>query len=166
MTGYVHSWAYIEPTSAIDPWKAFAAASSAPYASPEWTLGDDPKNDPPAPDAAGTLWRAHEHVGEEVPPTIQAAARMFGEGVEALGAYFSSGGAGIFLLRDPLTDQFIVVIARGDEPEPRFGHREEFLVEYLYGSRAVRRAKQAIEGRFASFVLANGPLPIEVEEAS
>lgn len=142
---HVHSYAHVPDH--IDPWRAFAAGSSAPASSPAWAESDDPKNAMPPPDAAGTLWRAHQWPEDRaVPPTILEAAAWlreeFGLGddldvvVAPLGAYFSSGGAGIFLIQ--VGGAHYVMVCRGDEPTPRYGHREEFLAAYGCDVMAVR----------------------------
>lgn len=125
----VHSYSHVPDH--IDPWKAFAAGSTAAVKSPLWTESDDPKNAVPPPDAAGALWRAHLWDGD-VPPTIAHAAEwlrnLFGldeEDVRPLGAYFSSGGAGVFLIKAG-TAHYVMVARQGEET-PRYGHREAML---------------------------------------
>lgn len=145
-----HSWTPIEDGE-DEPrrWKAFAEASKAVVNSPMWTMGDDPKHDQPPPDAAGRLWRAHEHEGKSVPTTIAEALQWLAAEFsvdddpdiekEALGAYFSSGAAGIFLFRIGLS--YYILIVR-DNPDPYFGNREDFLQEMGYSPVIVENPPQ------------------------
>ncbi len=117
-------------------WRAFRAASMSGGTSPEWTGGeDDPQTWTAPPDAAGGLvlrdgvgWRA------EPPPTNGRAMSAIVSALDAgeavglpreciRGAYFSSGGAGIFAVE---VDGFwFVYVAR--DGEPRTGYREESI---------------------------------------
>lgn len=132
----VHSVSYV-PTHA-DPWVAFAVASRSGGQSPLWTEAPDPRTFIPPSDAAGRLWRAWEHTGEQVPPTIRDAADLlhaafYGDDmalrVIAHAAYFSSGGAGIFLLSTG-NEIYYILIARNGEEIPRYGVRERNLAAW------------------------------------
>lgn len=144
--GRVHSWTPVGADLRV-AWRAYADIAMGGGDPPLWTGSADPQTAVPPLDAAGVLWRAGDTPA--VPRTIaEAASALLGVvaaddpmawQVDAVSAYFSSGGRGVFLLRallrddpDPVRHHYVVVGRM--ERRPRIGASER---NYRAGAESV-----------------------------